>query len=542
MQIIIKMKKLIIACCFILLAVILDAQSWNPYVSQGMISSVMLPSEFGGNGEISFNIGNSGSDALVFKQGNTPMDNLSFVVTLKNGAPDKNNPVASIGGTWKSYFDWTYDPAQKSFTAVQKRTIPGSAQGTITLGYKVTDNTGMVAAANGFAVSMKAPGYMARNNHSQDDAVSSYTFTRAYDFGNAPLSYGVASHEIDMLKNVSGGYMKYIFLGKTVDHETEADNKKEINDNDGVKLPVLIAGQTVTIPVEVTARGESYGIINAWFDWNADGDFNDPGEKVAGTPLPVFSSGNYFIQVDVPADAVTDQRTYARFRIGANSGPSASNSWGEVEDYEIIITGSSPAAIVEAAPARSALENNEVFLSGERNNTNIQLSWEISTQENVVGFLIERSINGSEFAQIGKKIEINSGTGSGQLQYSYVDNNVSGEIAIYRIRMFGNDHSEKISNTITEVLDNRISFEISVYPNPISDVYRVNVNKPGKYRLELVDASGRLVFKDIMDVQSSGNETRQFQRGSDLIAGSYYIRVIEENSGYWRIFKVILAQ
>lgn len=541
------MKKVIIVCSIVFLAVFTYAQSWNPYVNQGIVSSVMLPSEFGGTGEVSFNIGNTGSDPLPFKQ-NDSKDNLSFVVTLKNGVPDKNNPVASIGGTWKSFFDWSYDSANKTFTAVQKRTIPGSEQGSITLGYKVTDNTAMAAAANGFIVNLKTPAYMAGKNNSQDDAVSSYSFTRAYDYGNAPMSYGSASHEINLLKDISGQYLKYIYLGKKVLPEldelnsgrTDGYNKKDDSDNDGVTFPVLTAGQTASIQVEVTAHHDSYGILNAWFDWNADGDFNDAGEKVTGSPVVVYSSGNYNLQVNVPVDAVTSQPTFARFRIGANSGPTASNSWGEVEDYQIFIE-SNNLAVSETIQNASALESNDIFLSGERKNINVQLSWEILTQENVVGFIIERSINGSGFDQIGKKIEINSGTGAGQLQFNFVDNNVSGEIAIYRIRMFGNDNSEKISNTITEVLDNRTSFNISVYPNPISDFYRVTVNKPGKYRLELVDANGRLVYKDIMDVPAAGNESRQFQRGSDLIAGSYYIRVIEENSGYWRIFKVILA-
>jgi hypothetical protein len=539
------MKKVLIACSIVFFAVFANAQSWNPYVNQGIVSSVMLPSEFDGSGEVSFNIGNTGSDPISFKQ-NDSKDNLSFVVTLKNGVPDKNNPVASIGGTWKSFFDWSYDSANNTFTAVQKRTIPGSAQGSITLNYKVTDNTAMAAAANGFMVNLKTPAYMAGRNNSQDDVVSSYSFTRAYDYGSAPMSYGSARHEINLLKDNSGRYMKYIFLGKKVDPEqdelnagrTVGNNKKEDSDNDGINFPVLTAGQTASIQVEVTAHHDSYGVLNAWFDWNADGDFNDPGEKVIN-PLAVYSSGNYIIQVDVPVDAVTSQPTFARFRIGANSGPTASNSWGEVEDYQIFIE-SNNLADTEITQPVSALENNDVFLSGERKYINVLLSWEILTEENVAGFLIERSINGSEFEKIGET-KIATGIAGNQSPYSYVDQDVKGEIAIYRIRMIGNDRSEKISNSITEILENRAFYDISVFPNPIHDYYNVTINKPGSYHLELLDVNGRIVSIGTMEVSAGGFETKQFARENNIVAGSYFIRVVDKNDGGRRTFKVILS-
>ena len=41
------------------------AQSWNPYVSQGIISP-LLPEEFRVPGVATFNVGNSGSSPLVF--------------------------------------------------------------------------------------------------------------------------------------------------------------------------------------------------------------------------------------------------------------------------------------------------------------------------------------------------------------------------------------------------------------------------------------------------------------------------------------------
>lgn len=444
------MKKVIIACCIVFSAVMSQAQSWNPYVNQGIVSSAMLPSEFGGTGEISFNIGNTGSDPLAFDQ-KTPENNLSLVITLKNGIPSKNNPLAAISGKWKRFFDWSYDASNKTYTAIQIKTIPESDQGTLTFEYKVSDNSAYTAAANGFMVKLKAPAYSTGANNAQDDVVSSYSYTKAYDFGDAPMSYGSARHEINVLKDdATGQYLKYIYLGKKVDQEpdvlistkAQGDDSSESDDEDGVSFPSLVAGSTAEIPVEVTAKGESYGILNAWFDWNGDGDFNDAEEKASGTPMAVYSTGTYVLSVDIPADANTEQPTFARFRIGANSGSSAPNAWGEVEDYEIVI------------------QKNDLMIP-----------------------------------------EIHAG-----------------------------------------IIDSIAGLTINIYPNPVSNYYNITIDKPGNYNVELMDINGKMVYKSIMSVSSNGNETKQFYRDANVIAGNYFIRVIDKEKGSWKTVKVILAQ
>jgi hypothetical protein len=340
------MKKLILASCMVILAINLFAQSWNPYVNQGIISpSPLLPLEFNGEGMASFNIGNTGSSPLIFDV-NKPDRNLSVVITLNNGIPAKTNPIAAIGGSWKNKFSWSYNASSRTYTGVQVSTIPAISKGTITIAYKVDINTPMVAAANGFSINLQPPAYINGPNTTQDDAVSSYTYTRAYDYGDGPKSYGIARHDIDVFKDPeSGFYTKYICLGGQVDQEAKAfssdravgDDKNGIDDEDGVKFPELWAGKEVTIPLTVTVYDESYGILNAWFDWNLDGDFTDAGEKVPGTPVTYYESGNYFLTFTIPEYANTDRFTFARFRIGANGGPTAINSWGEAEDYEVQI-------------------------------------------------------------------------------------------------------------------------------------------------------------------------------------------------------------
>ena len=55
------MKKLIVLTLFVVSAFGAFAQSWNPFVNQGIVSPApLLPVEFDGTGELSFKVGNTG--------------------------------------------------------------------------------------------------------------------------------------------------------------------------------------------------------------------------------------------------------------------------------------------------------------------------------------------------------------------------------------------------------------------------------------------------------------------------------------------------
>jgi len=540
------MKKAIIASLMVFAVMLLSAQSWNPFVNQGTITPApLLPTEFGGIGTVAFNIGNTGSDALVYDNGN-PANNLGVTITLNNGVPNKNNALAALGGTWKGRFNWSYDPATRTYIGTQKNTLQGYSQGTLTVDYKVTANSPMSAAANGVSVTLQPPAYTGGPNHTQDDAVSSYTFTRAYDYGDAPASYGQARHEIDVNRDpATGQYTKYIYMGTKVDQEADAlsspkargDDQNGVDDEDGVTFPQLVAGTTVTIPIVVTTHDQSWGMINAWFDWNGDGDFNDAGEKAPGNPLFVFSSGTYNLTVSIPGDAITSQKTFARFRIGNNSGPTAPNAWGEAEDYEIsILPGGDqqpPAPLPEYAM-------NLITLKGERKGADILLTWEMPEEINTSHFVVERSLDGEAFSPAGQSIEA-AGNSFTKRSYTYTDLKVFSEIAVYRIRLVQKDLAEKLSNTHTEILDTDAELIVYVYPIPVGDWYNVAIETPGSYRLELISSSGNICFISSMEVLTGRPEVKKFPR-TDIIAGQYFLRVTDKNEMRSKTLKVIIGQ
>ena len=170
-----------------------------------------------------------------------------------------------------------------------------------------------------------------------------FTNTKVFDFGDAPSPYPtlLADNGARHVIPATG----CIWMGAQVDGETDGQPVDlDGADEDGVEL--LGSGPTqgpYTMPyipgqqgaVRIALRGGP-GYLHGWFDWNGDGDWSDPDEKVFSVgPL---APATYIIVFPVPI-AARQGTTWARFRLDDQNLDSfeglAHN--GEVEDYKVTI-------------------------------------------------------------------------------------------------------------------------------------------------------------------------------------------------------------
>jgi hypothetical protein len=155
------------------------------------------------------------------------------------------------------------------------------------------------------------------------------------DFGDAPdpkyptlLANNGACHVISPT----------VYLGSRVDGEFDGqpnalatgDDSNGVDDDDGVVFSPLVVGETADIQVTASAQG----YLNAWIDWNADGDWADVGEHVFTDQ--VLSAGVNRLTLAVPAKALVGE-TFARFRFSTVRGLRYDGlaADGEVEDYMV---------------------------------------------------------------------------------------------------------------------------------------------------------------------------------------------------------------
>ncbi|MCA9023167.1 MAG: NHL repeat-containing protein, partial [Planctomycetaceae bacterium] len=181
------------------------------------------------------------------------------------------------------------------------------------------------------------------------------------DFGDAPPSFPNdigdpdgegAKHAI----NANG-----LHLGANVSDETngkESVNANLDNFDDGILLNPIIAGDNAST---VTIISSGSGYIDAWMDFNGDGDWDDPGEKILSSRAVV--AGVNSVSFVVPPNVYVGNIA-ARFRLSSAGGLSTTGNAadGEVEDYLVSVLPQGTISLLPNDPNRPG--QTALFITG----------------------------------------------------------------------------------------------------------------------------------------------------------------------------------
>jgi len=158
------------------------------------------------------------------------------------------------------------------------------------------------------------------------------------DFGDAPQSYGEATH------NIIGN----LTLGTAIDHDISSyfsydaagDDVNGSDDEDGVtmedanKTKVEKASLYPNKPYGFSVEASNNGFLSAWIDYNLNGTFEDT-EKIADSIGMV--KGANVLNFTTPANLELFKTSFVRFRFSSQAiaSPTGTMGDGEVEDYKI---------------------------------------------------------------------------------------------------------------------------------------------------------------------------------------------------------------
>ncbi len=193
-------------------------------------------------------------------------------------------------------------------------------------------------------------GKLGPNGSSSDGEVEDYQVAiqaaPQLDWGDAPEgSLGPGLYPTTSARNgARHTILQGFFLGQRVDSEPNGQpdataTGDDLNgpDEDGVTFTSLITpGTSATVDVVAAGAGATPAYLNAWIDFNQDGDWADAGEQIFVAKQLV--NGVNSLSFTVPAGLKTGF-TFARFRYSHQSslpfdGPAQD---GEVEDYRVSI-------------------------------------------------------------------------------------------------------------------------------------------------------------------------------------------------------------
>jgi uncharacterized repeat protein (TIGR01451 family) len=185
---------------------------------------------------------------------------------------------------------------------------------------------------------------------------------RALDFGDAPTSYPTLRANDGAQHVLVNG----MHLGATADFEldgapdslAQGDDVANGDDEDGVTFTSPVrAGQPCTVQVVASIQG----VLNAWIDFDRNGNWLGVGEQVfTNSALAAGTNELTFTALGTAAPG----ETFARFRFSTASGltPHGPAPDGEVEDYRVtLVPVADMAVIISDAPDPVAVGSNLVY-------------------------------------------------------------------------------------------------------------------------------------------------------------------------------------
>lgn len=227
--------------------------------------------------------------------------------TVSNAAPVPGATVAfndiSTGGP--SAWSWTITPTTFSFVNGTNANSQNPEVQFANLGaYSVTLDVTNVAGSD----SETKPDYI--------NVINCVYCTAGATNGNEEWISNVTFNTINNSSGPGTGYTDYTYISTEVEPES-----------------------SFVISVTCGSVGNWNEYIRVFFDWNRDCDFDDPGESysLGQTTGP----GTLTANVTVPVDAVAGPvRMRVILRYAANPASCGGFTYGEVEDYTVIVTGS----------------------------------------------------------------------------------------------------------------------------------------------------------------------------------------------------------
>lgn len=259
------------------------------------------------------------------------------------------------------------------------------------------------------------------------------------------------------------------------------------------RITVLYPGTSYSVDAKVGFNDGGTFDIYSWFqlfiDYNGDGDFLDANETVYASPA--CQQGNISFTFTTPAtipvtDAFLRMRTVTRScGTAATDGCSLPNNT-IVDDYSVYFTSATALPLL--------LTSFDGYYSNGKN----ELNWKTETEVNTDHFVIERSINGSDYVEVGK-VQAKGLTGNLINYYQFTDGLINAESFnrfFYRLKMVDKDGAYKYSKLVITTRPNERDLQVLVYPNPVLRNTTLQIKKADNNMsvIEVFNSMGQRVY------------------------------------------------
>jgi hypothetical protein len=156
--------------------------------------------------------------------------------------------------------------------------------------------------------------------------------------------------------------------------------------------------------------------------------------------------------------------------------------------------------------------------TGEVMNETVALNWVTTAERNNAKFIVERSVNASDWEAIGEVA--GKGNTTSISNYSFTDYTPLNSAAYYRLRQVDFNGAFTYSNVI-DVQVGTQSASVGIMPNPFDDALIITSNTKGNMDISIHDMLGRLLYHSNQNNSEDGSLRIQ----PDLTSGAYIVTV-----------------
>lgn len=163
--------------------------------------------------------------------------------------------------------------------------------------------------------------------------------------------------------------------------------------------------------------------------------------------------------------------------------------------------------------------------TGRLSGNDVILNWNVSQEERIKEYQVERSTGSGSFELTGIVAATNDPNFN---RYSFTDANAPGGRLRYRLKIIGQDGSHTYSNTI-EITHNGVF--ITVAPNPVKHELTISISAKtdAVYGIKLYNLNGQVMHQQTTTRIRSG--VFRLQRNSKITAGIYFARITNLDTG-----------
>jgi hypothetical protein len=261
-------------------------------------------------------------------------------------------------------------------------------------------------------------------------------------------------------------------------------------------IPPVTTADTIVLFTYTSATGDSYTL-----NFNGAATF-DPQytlllrDKYLGTVTNLTYTKTYAFTTSATASASFDENR-----------------------FEIIImnAGALPVTLSEFNAARQSEKT-------------VMVTWSTASEVNNSHFIVEHSLDGQNFAQLG--IVKGSGTSSSIKNYSYLHTSpVLNTVNYYRLTQVDKNNATSQSYVVAVNMDEQKAGTVSVFPVPATSILNINFEHSqfaGNVVVKVVDLTGKELITNAVSLK--GNSQVVPVDVSQLASGAYFVSVSSGNT------------